>query len=1177
MAEMRSRDAMYAGLLSATAQHEHEAVTLRGEAHQLREELGAIHARAAHLQSERDSMMLKMERGHEELHRSQAARRELEERVAAMEAEQQQAAARFAALQGGLEEKNANIQQVRATPATMSTFAISSPPRLFTCAGSTCPLSRSAQPHPFSSHIPLQLQNQLDTSVKAAQEAHERLRGQGETELQAAKTRADESEARVAELERRLKEAEQTALEAQEATEKVQFELELSHALLEESAHTHDENLASAVAKADEFRATMATALHVPSRADLAELEKAAAELYQLAQTTAGHREQMRRAEEERNQASSAIREQLELVHECVTAICTESAGETAQDLRLRASSDIDDGGHSENDAPNGDGATRVDRPASKSSKVLASAAAAAAAHASGDSDASSAAVDRRRRRQQQARRRHERRHADNLPLAASLRPLKFQLSAALRRSPKEGSPLADVAHHTLDSLMQLMTWFEAALKREQARAEADFAQERASLLGAKREADERAGAAESSWQLASESVERGREAVTQLQAQLSSKADALSKAQAGESAAIVRAVSASEAAAAAEKRAEEAGAALEESRRRLADLERDFNALSQKRGRSHSHSHSRGRSRSAARNDDGALRDAAASRGARAHSASPGMSRRPLGAAADASTVPSIRISSAAASERAASEAVDANDAGGDAHSGLHDDDDESGTASEAESGCPGCAEAWARLDTSEAALGEAAAAERRASTALAAQERLVKELRDAGYVRMSRLRDLEGELRLAQASTEEKQAAAQREEERLSRELMQAHERCHAQQARLAELEETVAQSSDARALQQYRGEATELRGKVAALEARLTDVRADLNDDLKAQLLDLQEELDEARRERDEERQSRDERRQAAALQIATLKAEINVRDNTIEALRETVALLQRDDSKELIKKFEERVEELEEEKRLVEAQVEEQRGLVAVANERISFLEDMRQKDDTVSRLEARLEKSKALIDELKQASEEDALALRDLRARVLEHESELEVVRKELRTRTLQLEDARALGRYFVAQVETLIGDIVTALDIHNPPPLAGEVWQELPSKEAAAEDLQAQLLIDMSEAQRKKRWEKSLSKLQEEMLGKIRRVHGEAERLASLESKYKNDADRIVEVMKMQCDERVRLLEAKLQRKETVLAGYDKDLGQLHLLKVACGLWKRRLCASQTERGTCFG
>lgn len=125
MAEMRSRDAMYAGLLSATAQHEHEAVTLRGEAHQLREELGAIHGRATHLQSERDSMMLKMERGHEELHRSQAARRELEERVAAMEAEQQQAAARFAALQGGLEEKDATIQQVRTTPVTMAALAFS--------------------------------------------------------------------------------------------------------------------------------------------------------------------------------------------------------------------------------------------------------------------------------------------------------------------------------------------------------------------------------------------------------------------------------------------------------------------------------------------------------------------------------------------------------------------------------------------------------------------------------------------------------------------------------------------------------------------------------------------------------------------------------------------------------------------------------------------------------------------------------------------------------------------------------------------------------------------------------------------------------------------------------------------------------------------------------------------
>lgn len=1163
MAEMRSRDAMYAGLLSATAQHEHEAVTLRGEAHQLREELGAIHGRATHLQSERDSMMLKMERGHEELHRSQAARRELEERVAAMEAEQQQAAARFAALQGGLEEKDATIQQVRTTPVTMTALAFSLlassrahpslAPRVLSAA------QRSAAS--FFFQIPLQLQNRLDTSVKAAQEEHERLRSQGETELQAAKTRADESEARVAELERRLKEAEQAAHEAQEVAEKVQFELELSHALLEENAHTHDESLASAIAKADEFRAAIAAALHAPPKANLAELEKAAAELYQLAQTTTGHQEQTRRAEEERHQASAAIREQLELVHECVVAICTEGAGESEFAQALRAGSDGNDSDHSENDASSGDGTTRIDRPGSKNSR----AAAAAAAHASGDSDASSAAVDRRRRRQQQARRRHERRHAANLPLAASLRPLKFQLSAALRRSPKEGSPLADVAHHTLDSLMQLMTWFEAALKREQVRAEADFAQERASLLGAKRGADERAAAAESTRQLASESVERGREAVTQLQAQLSSKADALSKAQAGESAAIVRAVSASEAAAAAQKRADEAAAALEDTRRRLADLERDFDALSQKRARSHSHS--RGRSRSAARNDDGALRDAAASRGGRAHSASPGLSRRPLGTAADASNVPRIKISSAAASERTASEAAEADDAGpyamDNARSGL-DDDDESGTASEGESGCPGCAEAWARLDTSEAALGEAAAAERRASTALAAQERLVKELRDAGYVRMSRLRDLEGELRLAQASMEEKQAAAQREEERLSRELTQVHEKCHAQQARLAELEETVAQSSDARALQQYRGEVTELRNKVAALEARLTDVRADLNDDLKAQLLDLQEELDEARRERDEERQSRDERRQAAALQIATLKAEINVRDNTIESLRETVALLQRDDSKELIKKFEERVEELEEEKRLVEAQVEEQRGLVAVANERISFLEDMRQKDDTVSRLEARLEKSKALIDELKQASEEDAMALRDLRGRVLEHESELEAVRKELRARTLQLEDARALGRYFVAQVETLSSDIVTALGIHNPPRLAGEVWQELPSKEAAAEDLQAQLLLDMSEAQRKKRWEKSLSKLQEEMLGEIRRVHGEAERLAGLESRYKNDADRIVEVMKMQCDERVRLLEAKLQRKETVLAGYDKDLGQLHLLKVR-GALKLRL------------
>lgn len=851
----------------------------------------------------------------------------------------------------------------------------------------------------------------------------------------------------------------------------------------------------------------------------------------------------MRRAEEERQRAASTLRDQLALVHECVTALCAESSHDAEA---YNADHVVRDGaGHVTGNAAEENGN--------------------AAAVAAGVEAEARTAVDRGRndntaRRAERSQRRAVPQHT--LPPAASLRPLRFQVAAALRRSPQADEPFALVAHHALDSLARLMGWAEDALHLQAVNARTAHQEERAALLRHQREAEERAQAAEA---VAADAQRKEAAARMRLEEQESvasagaeRAAAELTQATLDAQTAAVNATGAREAAAAAKTRAVQAEAQLADTRGQLttlqAELEAARSAPAPSRRRDH-HGRSPSASpwlarRHASPTPTGSATAAATAVGASGRAA--GAAERSTEHPHHLPQPPAIHVLSAPASEHG-----DA--AENTAHSplNLHAQllsDDES-NSSDAGSTCSECAETTARLQESERARANAISAEHRAAAALATQEQLVKELRDAGMVRMSRLRDLEGELRVAQAAAEERHAATQAEHTRLTAALREAQAARHTHVARLAELEQIVSQSGDARALVQHRDEAAALRHKVAALEARLTDVRADLNDDLKAQLLDVQDELDSVRRERDEERQSRDQRRQAAALEVATLRAEVSVRDNSIASLRETVALLQRDDSKELMRQFEERIEALEEEKHLIEAQVEEQRGLVRVANERIAFLEDVRQKDDSVARLEARLEKHKELVDQLKQASEEDALALRDLRARVLEHEATVEGVRIELHTRETELKQARELGRYFLAQTVALAQAVATALLLKDVPPLALDVWDVGPDS-APEGDLQAQVLAGLSEEQRKKRWEKSLSLQREEMFAEVSRLQRETERLAALESKYKHDAEKMVQVMRFQCDERVRLLEAKLQRKEAVLAGYDQDLGALQLLKV---------------------
>lgn len=339
---------------------------------------------------------------------------------------------------------------------------------------------------------------------------------------------------------------------------------------------------------------------------------------------------------------------------------------------------------------------------------------------------------------------------------------------------------------------------------------------------------------------------------------------------------------------------------------------------------------------------------------------------------------------------------------------------------------------------------------------------------------------------------------------------------------QSTVASLRERMAAGENHQHLRAMERSMTLLTRHLDEARAAASDSRAAVADELKGQVVDLQADVARLQKELASARSAEAEERQAAAVAVSTAAAQALVKQKVIEAMQQKIdALTARDD---MTAKYEEEVRALKAAVEQAEAEAEGQKELVRVGEEKIAFLERVKDEGESAAtkRLEAQMESERRRAETIKKAHEEDAKVLKQLRVKVMETEVALGKAEGEVTVARDDAEYARGIYNKAQASFAALISDKAALLNV-DLDPLRPDLLDNRDDPAGGLEEWEAHV------AEHKSLLEKAIVAMQKELA----EVPGQKDRIAAqcqaqLEVQKKK-YETLIEQMKSKVNRKVRM------------------------------------------------
>ena len=424
------------------------------------------------------------------------------------------------------------------------------------------------------------------------------------------------------------------------------------------------------------------------------------------------------------------------------------------------------------------------------------------------------------------------------------------------------------------------------------------------------------------------------------------------------------------------------------------------------------------------------------------------------------------------------------------------------------------------------------------------------VEGLRNDAFTRMSRIRDLEGELHVLRASANCDISVAQGDIQQLSQAVSQLKQSKAELQQLVAALQRRIAEGEDQQNLRTKERNIALLKRDVASLQARLTDVRSEVGDALKSRALDLEADLRVAQANLERTAQADKDSRQQLAVLNSTMVAKMGVKDSIIQALEAKVKVLEAADN--VAQQYQGEIAGLRDQIALHRDQLEQQDLQLKEAKERIEFLEATKldASNQNKSRMETQLEAEMRKIDALKQAAKEDALALKELRTKAMQDEVAIARLQDDLQAQTKEAQHFQDMMIMALKSCTQMASEVQALLKLDIDPLHADAILSRELAPAAAVEEWSGLCAAHSAEVAR------AVSKLQAA-------VASIPEQLQAQEKSLNEQREKLRESL----EKRMEQIKTKLSRKDELLANYDGDLEQMKDFK------SKAAAAESTIRG----
>eukprot|EP00043_Microstomoeca_roanoka_P005352 m.55168 g.55168 ORF g.55168 m.55168 type:complete len:1269 (+) comp12930_c1_seq1:267-4073(+) len=418
--------------------------------------------------------------------------------------------------------------------------------------------------------------------------------------------------------------------------------------------------------------------------------------------------------------------------------------------------------------------------------------------------------------------------------------------------------------------------------------------------------------------------------------------------------------------------------------------------------------------------------------------------------------------------------------------------------------------------------------------------QTAMLQSLQDEVSLRKATIQDLQGKVLQLRKQLDETQNSFEEEKNKMVSAIVHLKQRKQENEQRLQSQQALLDQRGVLANMTQSQRRILELEADLASARARLSDVKASLNADLLQEVQQLKKQLREAQQTITATEIERDSARQNGIIELSLLKSKVTTLEKELESVRAEYEAIKKEDFESVIRSYQQQVKEFEGIIELKENEVNEQKKLLELANDRIKFLEEDPQRDEREKQLEEKIAALKGVISQLKSAAEEDAAALRTLRADHMERDAAVQ--QHERRIRELEHENS-----VMVADRQDLLDGVCT---------WANQICQAgLPND---YEKLDASVWTDEHEdtASKKQKWQRRLDRIATALSNAFTQRD---EQLAKMPTMIKAAEDRIRLQLTRQQDKHSKDLAAmskKMERQQQLLADYDAAVARIKELEL---------------------